>query len=155
MTFYFASPNFNVLNVIINFLLAKNQCKNILKRTIWGYEVSRQALREPTNLSPPPPPPPTPGLTAMPIIHTRDWPSLWQGCYVFGNVHLFLCHQHYSKSCERIAMKVYGGVMVRGGNRNKWLNVIYHVMMTYYPVTLMLLSLLGAWWTIIRRDNWG
>ena len=34
MTFYVASPNFDVLSVIINFLLAKNHRENILKRTI-------------------------------------------------------------------------------------------------------------------------
>ena len=34
MTFYVTSPNFDVLSVIINFLLAKNHRKNILKRTI-------------------------------------------------------------------------------------------------------------------------
>ena len=34
MTFYDTSPNFHVLSVIINFLLAKNHRENILKRTI-------------------------------------------------------------------------------------------------------------------------
>ena len=34
MTFYVRSPNFDVLCVIINFLLAKNHRENILKRTI-------------------------------------------------------------------------------------------------------------------------
>ena len=34
------------------------------------YEVSRRALREPTSLSLPP------GLTATPIIHTGDQPTL-------------------------------------------------------------------------------
>ena len=34
MTLYVTSPNFNVLIVIINFLLAKNHRKNILQRTI-------------------------------------------------------------------------------------------------------------------------
>ena len=34
MTFYVTSPNFHVLSVIINFLLAKNHRENILKRTI-------------------------------------------------------------------------------------------------------------------------
>ena len=34
---------------------------------------------------------------------------------------LFVCYQHCSKSYERIAMKFYGGV--RGGKRNKWLNL--------------------------------
>ena len=34
MTFYVTSPNFQVLSVIINFLLAKNHRENILKRTI-------------------------------------------------------------------------------------------------------------------------
>ena len=36
MTFYVTSPNFHVLSVIINFLLAKNHRENILKRTIYG-----------------------------------------------------------------------------------------------------------------------
>ena len=39
MTLYVTSPNFNVLIVIINFLLAKNHRENILQRTIpqvWG-----------------------------------------------------------------------------------------------------------------------
>ena len=34
MTLYVTSPNFNVLIIIINFLLAKNRRENILQRTI-------------------------------------------------------------------------------------------------------------------------
>ena len=34
MTLYVTSPNFNVLIIIINFLLAKNDRENILQRTI-------------------------------------------------------------------------------------------------------------------------
>ena len=34
MTLYVTSPKFNVLIVIINFLLVKNHCENILQRTI-------------------------------------------------------------------------------------------------------------------------
>ena len=37
MTFYVTSPNFDVLSVIINLLLAKNHRENILKRTISAH----------------------------------------------------------------------------------------------------------------------
>ena len=37
MTFYVTSPNFDVLSVIINFLLAKNHPENILKRVIFLF----------------------------------------------------------------------------------------------------------------------
>ena len=40
MTMYVTSPNFNILIVVINFLLAKNHRENILQRTI--YIVSRE-----------------------------------------------------------------------------------------------------------------
>ena len=45
---------------------------------------------------------------------------LGRGGYVFGSVGFFVCKQHYSKSYERIVMKLYGGVWV--GKMNKWLN---------------------------------
>ena len=38
MTFYITYPNFDVLSVIINFLLVKNHRENILKRTIQMFD---------------------------------------------------------------------------------------------------------------------
>ena len=37
--------------------------------------------------------------------------SLGKGGYVFGSFGMSVCGQHYSKSYERIGMKVYGGVL--------------------------------------------
>ena len=37
--------------------------------------------------------------------------SIGKGGYVFGSVGLSICGQHYSKSCERIGIKFYGGTL--------------------------------------------
>ena len=45
MTLYVTSPNFHVLSVIINFLLAKNHRENILKRTIASSAIASSSIK--------------------------------------------------------------------------------------------------------------
>ena len=49
--------------------------------------------------------------TSEGLLDMKVYYLLGKGGYVFGSVGLSVCGQHYSKSHERIGMKLYGGVL--------------------------------------------